>query len=362
MNATHATSQQRLPRLRWGVILGGGLAILIAFMGVMELRLGARGFKPSVIDSPGLWMRERERAAHLGSRALILVGSSRVLLDTDLDTLRRETGLEPVQLAVDGSSFVPVLKGLADDPRITGTVLVDFAQNVLTVPAKRDAAYDYQRAYEQGRGLPDFERSEAWLADFLHGHLRSYADGTRPLTALRLRILQKGPTPQYLRMLPDREVLADYSQVPQPAFYYGRIMRNLGQAVPTEGRSYRDIEQDFAARIAALPPFDDRLFLESLPAVADMTRSIQSHGGRVIYATYPTSGYIRLIDDKRFPRALFWDRFTAAVAAPALNFEDVPALRGFYCPDGSHLDMRARARFTHALVQALNLGTAATAP
>src|SRR5262249_40195854 len=161
-----------------------------------------------------------ERAAALGGRALILVGSSRVLLDTDLDTLRRETGLEPVQLAVDGSSFVPVLQGLAEDPDIKGTVLVDFAQNVLTVPAKRDACYDYQRTYEREHGrLPDFTRSEAWLADLVRGHLRSYADGTRPLTALRLRILQKGPTPQYLRMLPDREVLADYAEVPQPAFY-----------------------------------------------------------------------------------------------------------------------------------------------
>jgi hypothetical protein len=352
-----SSSDRRLPRLRWFTVLGGGLAIAAAFVGIMESRLAIRGFRPSVIDSPRSWIRQRERADTLGEHALILVGSSRVLLDLDLDTLRRETGFEPVQLAVDGSSFVPVLKGLAEDPRVRGTILVDLAENVLTVPAKPDAAYDYQAAFEHGRSaLPDFEGSEAHLADWLHGWLRSYADGARPLTALRLRILRKDPTPQYLRMLPDREVLADYSQVPQPAFYYNRVIRNLGQAVPMAGRTSQDIERDFAARIAALPPFDDRLFLDSLPALADMTQAIQTHGGKVIYVTFPTSGYIRLIDDTRFPRPLFWDRFTAAVAAPELNFEDVPELRATYCPDGSHLDMHSRAHFTAALVQALHLG------
>ena len=337
-------------------MLGGALLILAAFVGAMELRLAARGFNPSVIDSPRLWARERQRADALGSRALILVGSSRVLLDTDLDTLRHETGLEPVQLAIDGSSFVPVLQGLADDPAIKGTVLVDLAQNVLANPVQQDRAYEYQRAYlRDGHGLPDFAQSEAWLTDFLHGHLRSYADGTRPWTALRLRILQRGPTPQYLRMLPDREILADYRQVPQPAFYYYRVMRNMGQTVPLEGRTYRDIERDIAARIAALPTANQGLFQQSLPGLADMTRAIQEHGGRVIYVTYPTSGYVRLTDDKFFPRALFWDRFTAAVDAQHLNFEDVPQLRALYCPDGSHLDMHMRVRFTHALVEALHL-------
>lgn len=357
MPSSTSSSSQRLPRLHWLVALGGGLAIALAFAGIMEMRLAIRGFRPSIIDSPRSWIRQRERVDALGDRALILVGSSRVLLDLDLQTLRRETGLEPVQLAVDGSSFVPVLRGLADDPRVRGTILVDLAENVLALPAKPDTAYAYEAAYARAHGaIPDFATSESYLSDVLRGQLRSYADGTRPITALRLRLLQKNPTPQYLRMLPDREVLADYSQVPQPQFYYMRVMRNLNQSVPMAGRSYRDIESDFAARIAALPAFDDTLFLASLPAMAGMTRDIQSHGGKVIYTTFPTSGYVRLMDDKRFPRLLFWDRFTAVVGAPTLNFEDVPALRGFYCPDGSHLDMNSRARFTGALVQALHLG------
>jgi hypothetical protein len=358
VNVEQTSAHRRVPHLAWAAILGGGLGIFAAFVGAMELRLAARGFQPSVIDSTRLWIHERERVDALGDHALIVVGGSRALLDLDLPSLRRLTGLEPVQLAVDGSSFVPVLRGLAADPGVKGTVLVDLAENVLTVPPKWDSAYEFEATYERGLatgGIADFRHSEAYLTDLLHGWLRSYADGTRPLTALRLRILDKTPTPQYLRMLPDREILADYSQVPQPAFYYQRVIRNLGQPVQLGGRSYRDIEQDFASRIALLPPFDDQLFLQSLPAMADMTRALRGQGARVMYVAFPTSGYVRQIDDKRFPRPLFWDHFTAAVQAPTLNFEDAPALRGFYCPDGSHLDMRMRERFTTALVQALHL-------
>src|SRR5579863_2444665 len=359
MNVPSSTSSsnQRLPRLRWGVVLTGGLLLFATFAALLETRLAIRGFKPSVISSASLWIKERQRADALGARALILVGSSRMLLDTDLDVIRRETGLEPVQLAVDGSSFMPVLKDLAADPDVQGTVLVDLALNVLTLPVQYDAAYDYEATYRQSREhwLPDFNSSETYLTGLLHTRLRVYADGTKPLTALRLRALKKEPTPQFLRMLPDREILADYSQVPQPDFYYVRVVRNLGQTVLTEGRSHQEIEADFSNRIAALKPYDDSLFLQSLATMVEMTRAIQAHGGRVIYAIYPSSGYVREMDDKRFPRDLFWDRFTAVVDAPHLNFEDVPDLLQFSCPDGSHLDYRERAPFTEALVQALGL-------
>ncbi|MGE5625883.1 MAG: hypothetical protein ACM3ZT_10090 [Bacillota bacterium] len=357
-----SSSNQRLPKSRWISVLGAGFVLLILFASLLEMRLAIRGFKPSISDSANLWIQERERVDGLGTRALVLVGSSRPLLDMDLDTLRRETGLEPVQLAIDGSSFVPVLKGLADDPDVKGTVLVDFAENVLTVPAQSDAANAYEAEFEKTRlrHVPDFEDSEAHLSKLLYEHMRSYADGTRPLTALVRRVLNRTPTPQYLRMLPDREVQADYSQVTQPVFYYARVVRNLGQTVPLEGRSYRDIETDFGRRIAALQPFDNSLFLRSLPAIEDMTRTIQRHGGRVIFVTFPTSGYIRLIDDKRFPRDRFWDRFGDIVNAPHLNFEDVPDLRRFYCPDGSHLDFHDRTAFTLALIKALDLKDAGT--
>ena len=60
------------------------------------------------------------------------------------------------------------------------------------------------------------------------------------------------------------------------------------------------------------------------------------------------------MDEKRYPRARFWQTFAAAVPA-SLHYADVPAFRGFICPDDSHLDEREQASFTSALVTALHL-------
>jgi hypothetical protein len=58
------------------------------------------------------------------------------------------------------------------------------------------------------------------------------------------------------------------------------------------------------------------------------------------------------MEEKRYPRAQFWDRFAALPNVHAVNFEDVPALKSIAVPDGSHVDYRNRAALTRALVDA----------
>ena len=365
MLSSTSSSKQRLPQLAWQRLLSGGLLIAAAFIGVVELRLAARGYKPSVLDSAATWIEQRQRADALGSGAIVLVGGSRILLDTDAASLRRETGLEPVQLAVDGSSFVPVLADLAADPGIRGTVLVDFEVSELMGPARYDTAYAYEEAYAHRprSSLPNFKSSEAFLTDALHAHLRSYSDGARPLTQIRTRILEPRPTAQYLRMLPDREVLADYRQVEMPAFYYFRVMRNLGEPMPeAQGMNYTQLEADIQGRIAALSAIDNSYFLSSMVEIEGMANAIEARGGRVLFMVFPKSGDVEELDDRRFPRTMFWDRFAALTRSKTLYFSDIPALRTLVCPDGSHLDYHDRGRFTRAMVAALHLEQPGSGP
>lgn len=360
MLSSTSSSNQRLPRLEWRPLLLSGLLIFILGVGALEAALAWRGYRPNLSDSASLWAKQRIRVDELGSKALVLVGGSRMLLDTDLGTLRRHTGYEPVQLAVDGSSFVPVLADLAADPEVKGTVLVDFDINILAAPVQYDDAYAYVDDYEftRGRRLADFHSSEQYFADFLHAHLRSYADGARPLTSLSARVLKADPVRQYLFRLPDREVFADYSRAPLPALYYSRVMRNLGEDLT--GRpgivTYGQLDAALAERIQTLTPVDNKLFLQASRQAVEMARQIQSHGGRVLFADFPESGYVRAIDDHRFPRPLFWDQFALQAAAPTLHYQDVPAMTALLCPDGSHLDYHDRVRFTEALIGALQLG------
>ena len=92
-----------------------------------------------------------------------------------------------------------------------------------------------------------------------------------------------------------------------------------------------------------------------------MVKAIEGRGGRVLFADFPTAGLVRAIEEKRYPRELFWDRFVGTVKAKAIDAADYPSLDGFQCPDGSHLDFRDRSRFTLALFEELGLGRAGRA-
>jgi hypothetical protein len=353
-----SSSNQRLPRLKWHEVLGGGLVMLLATVLAMEVGLALRGIQPSLLDSQRLWQQERLRADALGNKALALVGASRILLDADIPTLRLETGQEPVQLAIEGGSFVPVLDGLAKDPGFRGTVMVEMDAQFLTASPSYDTAYQYQDAYAHSgaRQIIDYRRVEDYLDDGLHSRMRSYADGASPLTSLLLRLLSKPVTVQYLKMLPDREVLGDYKLAPMPYLYFFRALRNLdGSSELPPGLTYPQLAARIETGIAALHPVDDAYFRSQLPKIAAMADAIAARSGRVIFVVFPESGYVREIDERRYPRTRFWDPFTAAVPTQSLDFRDDPILSRFTCPDGSHLDYRQRIAFTDALVRALHL-------
>ncbi len=335
------------------------VAVLLLFVGVMELRLAARGFHATVLDSDSLWLQQRHRVDALGSKALILVGASRMQLDMDLGVLRQRTGLEPVQLAIDGSSFMPVLDGLAKDPKVVGTLIVDFQDDVVNAGDVHDAAERLEGLWENAPAadtLPNYHTVEGMLGDALHHRLRSYADGASPLSSLLLRILQPHATPQYLITLPDRSRLADYTLVPMPDFYFARVMRNLGeQAQMGNGTTWADVDNELRQRVDRLTPDAMQHFELGTKRIGAMVDAIQRRGGKVIFVVMPRTGLVRGIDEQRYPHALYWDRFVASTKAKTVDFLRAPELQGFRCPDGSHLDFRDRARFTGEAVSLLGL-------
>lgn len=349
------SAARRLPQLRWLPVLGGALGLFLGAAIGLEADLAHQGFRPNLADSFPLWERQRQRADRLGPRALVLVGNSRMLIDMDLGELRRDIGLEPVQLAVGGASFLPVLQDLAKDPAMSGTVLVNFEPQELEVsPRDLAASYVAERGPAPGDLPWDFAGIEASLSDEVHAHLRSYADGSRPLSALLLRSMDTDATPQYVTMLPDREEVADFSLAKLPRLYYVRAVHEFRfpPAIPP-GMRLEQQRDAIEAAIAALRPDDPRALRTQLPHLTSLVDAIQRHGGRVIFIRLPRSGYLREIDAKRFPRTLFWDPLAALPGIQSLDYEDVPALTSFVCPDGSHLDYRDRERFTQALAAAL---------
>ncbi len=356
-----SNSNERLPQRNWKPVLLGALLIVVVAVAGLELALANRGFEKTLPDSMRLWIKSRAHASALGERALILVGNSRIRMDIDMDALRDATGLEPVQLGVDGArSSEPILQALADDPSVRGTVLVSYLDTE-SVPgaASMDDSQAFEAAYRWWKAQApfSFQVTEDALDDVVRSNLRSYADGTNPMDALKKRVFAAKPFPQFTLTLPDRSQAADFTRVPMPGYYIGRVQRWLNDKTPAPADgSYAALAAQLQEKIADIPSADNTTFVLELPHIESMIAAIRQRGGRVYFINLPSSGMIHEIEKRRYPRAMFWDKFKASTSATAVNVDDDPVLSQFICPDGSHLDYRQRTAFTEAAVRALGLG------
>lgn len=362
MGSSTSSSSLALPPLRWGLLLTLAVFLLCSYVALSEYLLRDRGFLATHRDSQNSWLKQRARASELGDKALILLGASRIQLGMDLPNLRQMTGLEPVMLAIDGSSFAPILAGLANDPSIRGTVVVDVMPGIISLQQSGGASDRYQAAYERGDGdssllASPFQRFDALLVEAIRGGLVNYADSARPWDSLSRRLLDPYSTPQYLQTLSDRSRLADYGKVDLPTLYLHRVKRHLGggqsineNTAPAEGLG------NLALFIQQLEPDSlDGQPAQELREFEKAVKAIQQRGGKVILMSMPTSGLVTEIDARRYPRYLYWDRMAAFTSAHVLHWQDYKELSSFFCPDGSHLDQRDRVPFTKAFVRLAGL-------
>ncbi len=77
---------------------------------------------------------------------------------------------------------------------------------------------------------------------------------------------------------------------------------------------------------------------------------IRSRGGKVVFVRFPSTGGLRQLENKITPRAAYWDRVLETTGAPGIHFEDYPELKGFDCPEWSHLTKKDATKFTSLLV------------
>ncbi|MDR3479494.1 MAG: hypothetical protein P4L91_02125 [Burkholderiaceae bacterium] len=360
MHSSTFSFDERFGELPWLRILALMASIFFAFVVSMEASMHMLGYHATVLDSMDRWANERARASHLGSRALVLIGASRIQLGIDTDQLRMDSAMEPVQLAIDGSSFVPVLRSMANDPSFTGTVVVDYMPNIIesATSGGNSGPELYVRHFESestsGHAIFSLSKSEALITGYVREHLRSYADGGTPLTSLLARVLPREEAGQYLVTFPDRSRFGDYRLVSMPSFYYTRVAKNLGIDGSFDTHA-PNAEQLLRTKIESIRPSGNSNFILGARYIKQLKQAIEAHGGRVLFVEMPTSGMVREIDRKRYPRSDFLDVFEREVGARVLTSEDEPALKNFTCPDGSHLDVRDRQKFTEALARSLGL-------
>lgn len=332
--------ERDIPAQPWGRIWIGALLLALALLAWWEMHWRAFGATPSYRNSDGQWAVERRRVGTADAETVVLVGDSRLLFDVQLDSWERATGKRPIQLAMEGTSPLPVLEDLAADPSFTGRVLVDVAPRVFFGNSSRRAnVADYAR--RQGPS----QRSGTWLSMHL---LEPYFTFLEPDFALAV-VMQRQPIwPKRpgLRMRTPVRKLADH-EVDRNTYMWHKLVddpayRELARSIWAEefDRPLRGMDTPEATRAAV-----DAQIERTAKAVA----TLRARGVRLVFVRPPSIGPYLEWEEKYLPRAATWDPLVARLGVPAIHFADHPQLQGYDQPEWSHLSRSEAERFTEQL-------------
>ena len=315
----------------------GAVVVGAALLMGLEADFRAHGQTPYVGDSPSVVAIVADEAKRAGPDAIVVAGSSRSEYDIDAPTLSAALGGRRVfQLGQSGEPCMPVLEEFVNTTNFAGTIICGVEPTGLFGFGERDR----ERTGEPRYPLP----SERW-DDRLALRARFYLEK-------HIVILGRDPRAYFGRLAghgtwppppPPRNVRAT-DRVSRLTFGTGPLdttaadIRNAGLFEIGGGR--------------ATTPDELSATIDYLNA---LVRRFAARGGRVGGGELPRSGRTRAVEDRRYPRAQYWDKFAARVepAGSAFTVSDSPALAAFNCPDGSHLDAAAAIPFTQELAAAL---------
>ncbi|WML89562.1 hypothetical protein [Thiothrix lacustris] len=336
LSISSSNANERLPTGNWLLTWVITLVLTLSTIFGWEWYCRTIGFTPNgVADTDDLWVQARKRASSVGHEGVILVGASRIQLGVNTDVMSRYTQTRPVQLALDGSQFMPILENLAADDSITGTVIVDMEIEKISRPntdERTTKLLDYYRYRQQEAPYGAIQPLENWLTTHLNSLFAFRLTGANPQMLLSQQLAGVNLAGDYLITLPDRSRQADYTKVSQPDFYLTRLQRNLGNET-----------------LDNIKPSQWPAFEADVHVVEGLVQRIEKRGGRVIFVRFPTDKGIWQIDEGRLPRVQYWDKLAALTSAETIHFKDYPELSRFDQADGSHLDYRDAIPFTEAL-------------
>lgn len=352
--------ERDVPPQPWRRIVLAGFVLFVLLMAAWETYWRDFGATPGYRNSNGAWAEQRGRIdAGEGGRT-VLIGSSRVLFDVQLPEWEASSGERPIQLALEGTSPLPVLEDLAADPNFTGRLVIGVAPELFFSGfAYRGEAIGH---YHQ-RGPS--QRSGHWLSKrLLEPYFAFYdADFALPTVVMRqpwpLRpgMRKDSPVRKLLEQDADRNTRIWRKVETDPE--YRELARSIwlerlhgppppGMDTPDKLRKVIDTQIDRAARAVA---------------------TLRKRGVRMVFVRPPSDGEYYAFEQKVLPRPATWDVLLQRTGVPGIHFEDYPQLQGYELPEWSHLTQADAKRYTLALAplveqefQRQERGAAAAAP
>lgn len=330
--------------LKQSLLIAVSLGIIA--IGSWEFYWRSQGKIPDLDDNKDLWAVQRAKVNKLSDNDVVLLGSSRVLFDFQLNEWEAETGARPIQLASAGASPLPIFHDIVNNTNYKGTILVGVTPGLFfstTYPeagpwkrAQNRVNYFENRTYAQ--------RLNHWLSIPLQKNLvlvstseEGWSDDI-DLKSLLNTISTKNRTqsPQY---------------PPFNAFQYIEEDRNnfMSKKTATDTAFANSIKAVWKFVIMGNKNPPEREATTSF-FVADAKKFIE-RGGNLILVRCPSSGWIKGGENKFFPRTEFWNPLVEASKAHAYNYEDYDQFKDLDCPEWSHLSAPDAQFFTTELVK-----------
>ncbi len=306
----------------------------------------SQGKTPDLDDDKNLWAVQRAKVDDASDKDVVLLGSSRVLFDIQLNEWEKETGVRPIQLACAGSSPLPTFHDIVNNTDFTGTVIVGVTPGLFfstTYPqaspmsrAQNRVDYYEDRTYAQRlnhwlslplqKNLAFVSTSEEGFSDDidLKSLLNTVAMGNR------MERPQYPPFNSFSYMDEDRNNAMSEKTATDTAF--ANSIKKAWKFIVTNNNNPPEKEATTAFFAADAEKFMNR-------------------GGNLILLRCPSSGWLKGGEDKFLPRAEFWDFLVKTTNAKAYYYEDYEQLKDLTCPEWSHLSAPDASYFTTELVK-----------
>lgn len=348
-SSEHGYYVRETPTKPWLTMLAIAVAIVVAAFAVWETKVREHGYGPTYSDTPNLWAESRERASGAGPDQLVFVGASRTLFDIDLDIFARATGgPPPIQLATVGSNPLVILDDLAADPSYAATTIVGVVPGLMAA-AGGPPVSNPKKFVAHHRKWSPADRTELEMALWLQDRL-AFINQDLTLASLLDEALD----------LPNRED-AYAPEIPGYGYTLDRARRGrMWDRLANDPEAREELQQIWIPLFT--PPPRPAVFTEAqwakmmsdgweanLRRLAADVEAIRGRGGRVIFIRLPSTSEVRELERRFTPREAFWDRILAETGAPGVHFEDHAALRGFECPEWSHLSAPDSVEYTRRL-------------
>ena len=328
------------------------IAIIISLLSLVawEYYWKAKGKIADLDDNKDLWAVQRAKVETLPENGVVLMGSSRVLFDFQLNEWESETGIRPIQLATAGASPLPIFHDIVNNTNYKGTILVGVTPGLFF-----STTYPEAGPWKRAQSRVDYFENRTYAQQINHWLSLPLQKNLALVSTSEEGWSDDIDLKSLLNNFNSNNRTGKPQFPPFNTFAYIDQDRNnpMSEKTATDTAFANSIKAAWKFMILSNKNPPEKEATTNF-FVADAKKFMQ-RGGNLILVRCPSSGWIKGGEDKFLSRADLWDPLVKATNANAYYFEDYDQFKNLECPEWSHLSAEDARFFTTELVKIMKV-------